>query len=248
MTGKRRIVQKEYVSGSLDQTRHLYYTQPSKWQVVEERIDSSTDPDHQFVWGQRYIDDLILRDRDTTGNGTLDERLYALQDANWNVTSIIDTAGTVQQRFNYDAYGMPEFLTSGFVASTNTKDFEVLYAGYRLENATTLFHVRRRSLNSVLGCWVQRDPIGYAGGINLHAAYFILNGLDPIGTSLCTDDPPACPQDHGFFRPHLYGCFCGPDHPPAGGPANQPIDPLDRSCKDHDDCYGQNACRIGEGY
>ncbi|MEZ6131585.1 MAG: hypothetical protein R3C59_23185 [Planctomycetaceae bacterium] len=109
---KRRIVQKEYVSGSLDQTRHLYYTQPSKWQVVEERIDSSTDPDHQFVWGQRYIDDLILRDRDTTGNGTLDERLYALQDANWNVTSLIDTSGTVQPRFNYDAYGMPEFLTS----------------------------------------------------------------------------------------------------------------------------------------
>ncbi|MEZ6131598.1 MAG: hypothetical protein R3C59_23250 [Planctomycetaceae bacterium] len=34
-----------------------------------------------------HIDDLILRDRDTTGNGTLDERLYALTDANWNVTS-----------------------------------------------------------------------------------------------------------------------------------------------------------------
>ncbi|MEZ6129849.1 MAG: hypothetical protein R3C59_14295 [Planctomycetaceae bacterium] len=141
---KRRIVQKEYVSGTLDQTRHLYYTEPSKWQVVEERIDSSTDPDRQFVWGQRYIDDLILRDRDTTGNGTLDERLFALQDANWNVTSLIDTSGTVQQRFNYDAYGMPEFLTSGFAASTNTKDFEVLYAGYRFENATTLFHVRHR--------------------------------------------------------------------------------------------------------
>ncbi|MEZ6131588.1 MAG: hypothetical protein R3C59_23200 [Planctomycetaceae bacterium] len=93
---KRRIVQKEYVSGTLDQTRHLYYTEPSKWQVVEERIDSSTDPDRQFVWGQRYIDDLILRDRDTTGNGTLDER--ALEDANWNVTSLIDTSGTVQQR------------------------------------------------------------------------------------------------------------------------------------------------------
>ncbi|MEZ6131593.1 MAG: hypothetical protein R3C59_23225 [Planctomycetaceae bacterium] len=111
--------------------------------------------------------DLILRDRDTTGNGTLDQRLYALQDANWNVTSLIDTSGTVQQRFNYDAYGMPEFLTSGFAASANTKDFEVLYAGYRFENATTLFHVRNRVLNVALGCWVQRDPIGYADSLNL---------------------------------------------------------------------------------
>ncbi|MEZ6131581.1 MAG: hypothetical protein R3C59_23165 [Planctomycetaceae bacterium] len=50
---------------------------------------------------------------------------------------------------------MPEFLTSGFVASTNTKDFEVLYAGYRFETATTLFHVRHRVLNVAIGCWVQ---------------------------------------------------------------------------------------------
>lgn len=111
---KRRVIQKEYVSGTLDQTRHLYYTEPSKWQVVEERIDSSTDPDGQFVWGLRYVDDLILRDRDTTGNGTLDERLYALQDANWNVTSLTSTSGTVQQRFNYNAYGLPAFLTLTF--------------------------------------------------------------------------------------------------------------------------------------
>ncbi len=165
---KRRVIQKSYVSGTLDETRHLYYTEPSKWQVVEERIDSSTDPDRQFVWGLRYIDDLILRDRDTTGSGTLDERLYGLQDANWNVTSLVNTSGTVQQRFNYDAYGMPEFLTLTFVASTNTKDFEVLYSGYRFEDATTLFHVRHRVLNVALGCWVQRDPIGYADSANLY--------------------------------------------------------------------------------
>ncbi|MEZ6129146.1 MAG: RHS repeat-associated core domain-containing protein [Planctomycetaceae bacterium] len=196
---KRRIVQKEYISGTLDQTRHLYYTEPSKWQVVEERIDSSADPNRQFVWGQRYIDDLILRDRDTTGNGTLDERLYALQDANWNVTSLIDTSGTVQQRFNYDAYGMPEFLTSGFAASANTKDFEVLYAGYRFENATTLFHVRNRVLNVALGCWVQRDPIGLAFAYNLYAYVDLapLNQIDPSGLKPfrdCFSDYDTCVQ------------------------------------------------------
>ncbi len=48
----------------------------------------SSNPNRQYVWGERYIDDLILRDRDTTGDGTLDERLYALQDANWNVVAV----------------------------------------------------------------------------------------------------------------------------------------------------------------
>jgi hypothetical protein len=82
----RRIVQKSYDEGDLQETRHLYYTQPSQWQVVEERIDAETDPDRQFVWGLRYIDDLVLRDRDTNGDGSFNERLYALQDANWNLT------------------------------------------------------------------------------------------------------------------------------------------------------------------
>ena len=54
----RRTVQKSYAGGVLDETRHLYYTQPSQWQVVEERVDAETDPDRQFVWGLRYIDDL----------------------------------------------------------------------------------------------------------------------------------------------------------------------------------------------
>lgn len=57
---KRRIIQKKYNSGTLDE--------PSKWQVIEERVDSSNDPDRQFVCGLTYIDDLVLRDRDTTGN------------------------------------------------------------------------------------------------------------------------------------------------------------------------------------
>jgi len=73
---KRRTIQKSYVSGTLDETRHLYYTEPKKWQVIEERIGTSTNPEQQHVWSLRYIDDCILRDRDTTNNGTLDERLY----------------------------------------------------------------------------------------------------------------------------------------------------------------------------
>ncbi|MFN5074577.1 MAG: RHS repeat domain-containing protein, partial [Planctomyces sp.] len=165
---KRRVVQKSYVSGTLNETRHLYYTEPSKWQVVEERGGTSTSANRQFVWGLRYIDDLILRDRDTDGNGTLDERLYSLQDANWNVTGLVNTSGVIQQRFVYTAYGLPVFLSSSFTAGSNTAAWEVLYAGYRFETATSLMHVRHRVLNAALGCWVQRDPIGYLMGLGLY--------------------------------------------------------------------------------
>jgi len=166
---KRRVVQKSYVSGTLNETRHLYYTEPSKWQVVEERVGTSTSANRQFVWGLRYIDDCLLRDHDTDGNGTLDERLYGLKDANWNVTGLVNTSGVIQQRFAYTAYGLPVFLKSSFTNGSNTAGWEVLYAGYRFETATSLMHVRHRVLNAALGCWVQRDPIGYADGYSLYS-------------------------------------------------------------------------------
>jgi RHS repeat-associated protein len=180
---KRRVVQKSYVSGTLNETRHLYYTEPSKWQVVEERVGTSTNANRQFVWGLRYIDDLILRDRDADGNGTLDERLYSLQDANWNVTGLVNTSGIIQQRFVYAAYGLPVFLNSSFTAASNTAGWEVLYAGYRFETATSLMHVRHRVLNVALGCWIQRDPLKYASGVNLFAycSSDVLTASDPSG-------------------------------------------------------------------
>ncbi|MEX0727108.1 MAG: hypothetical protein WD065_12605 [Planctomycetaceae bacterium] len=55
---RRRVIQKSYVSGVLDKIRHLYYTEPSKWQVIEERVDSETTADKQFVLETRYADGL----------------------------------------------------------------------------------------------------------------------------------------------------------------------------------------------
>jgi RHS repeat-associated protein len=179
---KRRVVQKSYVSGTLNETRHLYYTEPSKWQVVEERVGTSSSANRQFVWGLRYIDDLILRDRDTDGNGTLDERLYSLQDANWNVTGLVNTSGVIQQRFVYTAYGLPVFLSSSFTSGSNTAAWEVLYAGYRFETATTLMHVRHRVLNPATGTWVQRDPLGYSMGLGLYE-YAASDPLDIVDAS-----------------------------------------------------------------
>ncbi len=62
--------------------RHYYYT--PGWQCVEERTGTLTTPERQFVWGMRYIDDLVIRDRSTANNGSINERRYAMQDGNWN--------------------------------------------------------------------------------------------------------------------------------------------------------------------
>ena len=90
-------------------------------QVLEERVDGATSANVQYVWGLRNVDDLALRDRNNGGGGNLGktgsglgERLYALQDANWNVVALVDTNGAVQERFTYTAYGTATALNPNF--------------------------------------------------------------------------------------------------------------------------------------
>ncbi len=167
---KRRIIKKTYTGGVLDETRHYYHTDPQKWQVIEERIGDSSNPDRQFIWGLRYIDDLILRDRDTSDpkNGTLDERLYALQDPNWNVVGLSDITGAIQERFSYTAYGTPRVLTPSFTTlASSSYAWEVLYAGYCYDSDTAQYQVRNRVLDPRVG-WLQRDPSLYTDGVSCY--------------------------------------------------------------------------------
>ncbi|MBI1248870.1 hypothetical protein GC197_13645 [bacterium] len=256
---KRRTIVKSYVSGSLDETRHAYFTDPAKWQVIEERIDSSSDPQSQHVWGLRYIDDLILRDRDTTGNGTLDARLYSLQDANWNVTALADTSGDVQERFAYQPYGASEKLDPGFTAySGSDLEWTVRFTGRELDLATGLQINRNRYLHLQLGCWITRDPIGYQGSqwnlyLPLASSPLITtdpNGLayirtdGPSGGTYCDITPQECPQLYSVDpmktleeRISWYGCHCGGDNYETSDHPRRPIDEIDEGCSRHDKCY-----------
>jgi len=86
----RRVGKKSNLDGAT--WRHYYYN--DQWQCLEERTENPVPPyglraypSHRYVWGLRYVDDLILRQRDVTSDGTIDETLYALQDANFNVVA-----------------------------------------------------------------------------------------------------------------------------------------------------------------
>ena len=179
----RRTVKKKYTSGSISETRHYYYS--DAWQVLEERVDNSgtLDIDRQFIWGLRYIDDLIRRDR--YSSGSINETRFAMQDANFNVTAVTDSNGDVQERFRYDAYGTITALNSSFTPTGNppANDWETLYAGYHWDATTGLYLTRIRSYHSALGRWLQRDPHQYAEGLSLYeyCSGSPLSHLDPLG-------------------------------------------------------------------
>ncbi len=140
-------------------TRHYYYS--DQWQVLEERLNALTTADKRFVWGKRYTDDLILRDNGAT-------RHYVLHDY-YNVTAIVNTSGTVLERYGYDAFGAPKFMNASFGNASSSYTWETLYGAYRYDSDTGLYQVRFRYLNPKLGRWINRDPIGEVAGTNLYA-------------------------------------------------------------------------------
>jgi len=95
----------------------LYYS--SQWQVLEERTSGSTSAQTQYTWSPVYIDALILRDVYPVGTGQA-LRLWVQQDATWNVTALLDTSGTVVERYVYDAYGKVTVLDASWATRSNS--------------------------------------------------------------------------------------------------------------------------------
>jgi RHS repeat-associated protein len=209
-----RHVQGETVT--YDRTDYYYN---EGWQCLEERTGShaslgeyppnasgargtvATAVKVQWLWDIRYIDAPVLRwrDADNDENHTLEETLYYCDDANMNVTALVNASGAVVERYAYDPYGKVTILdgTTGgqteWAADADQKsdvDNEILYCGYRLDPETGLYQVRHRSYHPTLGRFVQRDPIWYANGMSLYAyvSYRPCSLRDPMGLAIAWDD------------------------------------------------------------
>ncbi len=179
-----RIVRQDFADGSLQASSHLYYT--NQWQVIEQRQGATPDTapaERQFIWGQRYIDDLILRDRDTTADTTLDERLYALQDANWNVVALVHPTGDPLERYVYSAYGVVTVYDGTWTNTRSESSYAnvTLYTGRELDGETGLYHYRNRYYNTELGRFVTRDPLQTSENLYAYAYHQPTGILDWSG-------------------------------------------------------------------
>jgi RHS repeat-associated protein len=146
----------------------LYYS--SAWQVLEERTGGVSTATIQYVWSPVYVDALILRDRSTQNNGTLDERLWVQGDANYNATALVNASGSVAERDVYDPYGKVTFLNASWGTLTGSAYAWIyLFQGTRLDPTSNLFGNRRRVGSSTMGRWEETDPMGVsASDINLY--------------------------------------------------------------------------------
>jgi RHS repeat-associated protein len=166
-----------------------YYS--NKWQDLEDDIvtpgpcGASSTTTSTYLWSEGYIDDLVARDSSVDGGSVT--RIFAQQDANHDITSLVNSSGTVLERFVYDPYGNRTVLSASWASTTDGYDWVYGFQGGRLDPLTGLINFRNRDLNPTLGVWMEQDNIGgYVDGMNLYRAMGSnpVSNLDPEGTHI----------------------------------------------------------------
>ena len=139
-------------------------------QLLETRLDGDVDPEEQYVQGLRYVDAPIVRFFDSNTDGTLDNTLYYLADANFNITGLVDAStGDVVERYHYDPYGKFQVYDGSWNALSSTAyDNDYYFTGRRFDAESLIFYYRGRYYAFDLGRFINRDPIGYEDGYNVY--------------------------------------------------------------------------------
>lgn len=140
----------------------------------------------------KFVYDGAERLVDTTAGGTiqarylfgpgLDELLefkrgtttrYALLDGLGSIVALTDATGAITERISYSPFGSSTITNaSGTVVSSSPGQSPFLFTGRELEPELGIYHYRKRDYDFRLGRFVQRDPLGYIGDINLYRYVF----------------------------------------------------------------------------
>lgn len=216
----RRVVEQVGPVAATAPIRDIFYS--AQWQVLEERVRTATGDigrtaEARYVWSPVYVDALVMRDRDAdrsaaTGTGGLEERVYAIQDANWNTTALVAASGVrgvlggaVISRFVYTPYGESQALTASWTpaapAAVAAISWQHLFQGLEFTEITGLAYVRNRDYSASLGRFIERDPIGFKAGDNNWYRFVGNNSIiyvDPSGLTstigMCNADNFKCIQ------------------------------------------------------
>ncbi|MBM4026107.1 MAG: hypothetical protein FJ280_11980, partial [Planctomycetes bacterium] len=109
-------------------------------------------------------------------SGTYAGTYYYHFDALGSVVALTNTSGNTVQVYEYDVYGR--------VGATDASHpNRILFTGREFDKETGLYYYRARYYNPQIGRFLQTDPIGYAGGMNMYAycGNNSLNWADPYG-------------------------------------------------------------------
>jgi len=122
-------------------------------------------------------------------NGGSQTNFFYHADASGNVTAMIDAGQQIVAQYQYDPFGNL-LRQTGSQADAN----RIRFSGKEREAVSALVLFEYRAYDPKLQRWVNGDPLGEAGGMNLYA--FVLNG--PVGS---IDSDGQAPQLRSVSAP-----------------------------------------------
>ena len=93
---------------------------------------------------------------------------YVTSDAMGSATAILDEDGNVLERRSYEAFGEMNCMTSdGLSVATSPTEVDVGFQGQIRDEVNGLYQMGFRWLNTAMGRWASRDPIGLMAESNV---------------------------------------------------------------------------------
>ena len=125
----------------------------------------------KFIYGPGLDEPIMM-----TVTGDSNETVYYYHaDHLGSVIGLTNDAGAWTEKYAYTLYGKP--------AAPSTVGNPYMYTGRRFDTETGLYYYRARYYDSNLRRFLQPDPIGYLGGLNLYTYVrnSPVNFVDPLG-------------------------------------------------------------------